>query len=65
MDSLLKIFNETALPYIVAASADNEREADRILKLNELCKKHGVSFVDCMNIISEYAEWEVAHYGRD
>lgn len=49
------LFNDV---FDILSLCKTEREKQSVLKLGELCKKHGVSFRAYMNLLVELNQWE-------
>lgn len=60
MDNLKYLFDkiEPLLPYFMASMAKTEHEKSSILKIAELCDKHGVPFRTFVNILCDLTAWE-------
>ena len=63
MDNLKYLFDkiEPLLPYCMASMAKTEHEKSSILKVAELCDKHGVPFRAFINILTDLTTWEASH----
>lgn len=60
-DHLYDALADAFAPQVLALFAEEGIEKDRILRLGELCQKHGVSFGKVVSIFKELNEWEAKY----